>query len=119
MSEFKVRNIQTYNTIKIDGGWSWAIKDPPPSGELVMINNFSLDENDPAMSQFREVYQELIKIRLKSLIENKFVELRNPIRIIESQGQNILLCDVSIAGTDIAQYFNDFKGLTKESNTHA
>jgi hypothetical protein len=65
------------------------------------------------------VYQELIKLRLRSLIENKFVELRNPKKIDKSSGQNILVCDVLISGTNISQYFSDFKGLTKESNTHA
>ena len=87
---FKVINIIDGDTIRVSPMWVFNNL----QGDIVKVRGYST----PA-----EVDQPLITKRLRSLILNQEVELKNAGQFnVDSEA---LLCSVILKGTDIAKYF--------------
>jgi hypothetical protein len=95
MSEFNVISIIDANTIKVSPSWKWREK----TGNLVKIN-LSIDN-----TSIPEI--EVFKSRLKDLLQDKFIELKNPTHIDEPEEK--IYCYVFLNGVNISKYFPDIK----------
>jgi len=98
MAEFLVKDIINYNTIKTEG-WVLGKGEDATKGENVVIRGIPiLDPGDP-------FWRDRAKDRLKITLQDKKVELKDAIPTITGE----ILCDVSINGVNVKNYFSDFK----------
>ena len=91
---FKVIKIVDGDTFKISPGWTWNNK----KGKIIRPTGYDTPEKkEPG-------YQETTE-KLKKLLLNNEVELKNPIKL----SYNRLLCDVYFNGKKLAEYFPEYK----------
>lgn len=91
---FTVTNIIDSNTIQVAPGWKWEKYE----GALVKIKGYV---SSPASNPFTIS-------KLKALILNKPVELKNP-TMVNTIPANTIECSVILNGIDVAQYFPELK----------
>ena len=91
---FKVTKIVDGDTFKISPGWKWNNK----KGKIIRPTGYDTPERK------EPEYQETTE-KLKKLLLNNEVELKNPIKL----SYNRLLCDVYFNGKDLAEYFPEYK----------
>jgi len=94
MANFKVIEIVDSNSIKVEPLWQFN----GVSGNLVKINS--------SIKNFQIPDADIFKKRLESLLFNQYVNLKNPVDIVE---KNKLSCLVFLNGVDISSYFPDIK----------
>lgn len=91
---FKVIKIVDGDTFKISPGWKWNNK----KGKIIRPTGYDTPERkEPG-------YQETTE-KLKQLLLNNEVELKNPIKL----SYNRLLCNVYFNGKNLAEYFPEYK----------
>lgn len=91
---FTVRRVIDGDTFEVSPNWKWNEQ----TEHVVRANGYDTpEEGQPG-------YQEA-KDRLTNLILGKEVELKDPIRITYGR----LLCDVYYNGTNLADYFPEYK----------
>lgn len=91
---FRVTTIIDGDTFKVSPNWEWN----NTTGDTVRANGY----DTPEMGQpgYREATE-----KLKRLILNKEVELKNAIKITYGR----LLCDVYISGKNLADFFPEYQ----------
>jgi endonuclease YncB( thermonuclease family) len=97
---FKVTEIVDGDTFKIDPGWKWNGK----TGNT--IRPLGYDTPEKGEPEFNETTE-----KLKQLLLNQEVELKNPIKL----SYNRLLCDVYFNNKKLSNYFPEY--LAKENNS--
>jgi len=92
---FTVTNIIGGNTLDLIPTWTWG----GLSGHRVQINGLNPIDTTISMS------------KLQLLLNNKPVELKNPIRSYTdpSSSINILICSVYLNGINVLDYFPELK----------
>ena len=92
---FKVTEVIDGDTFDVSPGWKWKKSE----GKRVRPTGYNTPEKE-------EPYYQEKKDKLKKLILNKEVELKNAIKIIDG---GRLLCDVYYEGKNLAEYFPECK----------
>jgi endonuclease YncB( thermonuclease family) len=91
---FKVKRVIDGDTFEVTPKWKWKDKE----GDIIRASKYNTpEENEPGY--------ENAKKKLKELIEEKEVELINPLRITYGR----LLCDVIYNGTNLADNFPEYR----------
>ena len=91
--KFKVNKIIDGDTFEVSPSWEWGEQ----SGNLVKIYGYTIPETEVSGTV-------PVQEKLESLILNKEVELKNPIRITYGR----LLCKVHYEGKNIADNFPEY-----------
>jgi hypothetical protein len=86
---FKVENVVDGNTIIVSPRWQWHNE----TGNNVIINNFS------------KITDNFLLARLRSLLGNREVELKNPIKV---EG-GAVYCYIFLDGVNIKNYFPELQ----------
>jgi len=93
-TRFTVIEIINGDTFKISPGWKWNNE----KGDTIRPTGYDTPEKgEPQFQEMRE--------KLKQLLLNKEIELKNPIKL----SYNRLLCDVLVNGRNLAEFFEDYK----------
>ncbi len=95
MAEFTVSEVIDGDTFKVKNGWKWENK----TGDTVRPTGYNTPEEN------ERGYEEA-KQKLKRLILNEKVEIKNP-QTIDDWGR--LLADVYYKGRNLADYFPEYK----------
>jgi len=92
--EFRVTEVIDGDTFKVSPGWKWNKEE----GYTVRAKGYNAPEaGQPGF--------EAAKAKLEGLILGKSVELKKAIEITYGR----LLCDVYIAGENLADYFTEYR----------
>ncbi len=91
---FKVIEILSGDTLRVTPKWQWNNQ----TGEIVIIKGYSAPEK--GMSGFESVQE-----KLKKIVENKEIVLRDPARITDGR----LICEVLDNGKNIAEFFPEYQ----------
>ena len=94
MAEYTVSEVIDGDTFKVKEGWKWGEK----IGDIVRPTGY--DAPDEGESGYEEAKQ-----KLKKLILNEKVEIKNP-QTIDDWGR--LVADVYYKGKNIADYFPEY-----------
>ena len=95
---FLVKKIISAEEIEIEPNWAWDNK----IGKSVIV--FGYQTPKPGMYGY-----EFAMKKLKALLEGKKVELFSPMFFPEQFGWGKLVCRVYLNGTDISNFFPEFK----------
>ena len=95
MAEFTVIEVVDGDTFKVKNGWKWGDK----RGEVVRPTGYNTPEEGKSG-------YEGAKEKLRRLILNKKVEIKNP-QTIDNWGR--LVADVYYKGKNLADYFTEYK----------
>ena len=91
---FKVIGVIDGDTFEVSPNWKWNDQ----TGSIVRANGYDTPEEG-------QLGYQAAKEKLKNLILNKEVKLKNPIRITYGR----LLCDVYYNGKNLADYFPEYQ----------
>ena len=94
---FRVTKIIDGNTFEVSPPWKWN----EATGTIIRANGYNTPE------QGQPGYESALN-KLKDLIFNKEVELKNPIRITSER----LFCDVFFENTNLKEYFIEYQQKT-------
>jgi len=95
MAEFMVSEVIDGDTFKVQNGWKWENK----TGDTVRPTGYNTPEEN------ERGYEEA-KQKLKRLILNEKVEIKNP-QAIDDWGR--VVADVYYKGRNLADYFPEYK----------
>ena len=95
MAEFTVSEVIDGDTFKVKNGWKWENK----TGDTVRPTGYNTPEEN------ERGYEEA-KQKLKRLILNEKVEIKNP-QTIDDWGR--VVADVYYKGRNLADYFSEYK----------
>lgn len=95
MAEFTVSEVIDGDTFKVKNGWKWENK----TGDTVRPTGYNTPEEN------ERGYEEA-KQKLKRLILNEKVEIKNP-ETIDDWGR--IVADVYYKGRNLADYFPEYK----------
>lgn len=90
----RVSEVIDGDTFKVSPNWEWNKE----KGDTVRAHGYNTPEEG------QEGYQEAKK-KLKELILDKDVELKNPVKFTYGR----LLCDVYVDGKNLASFFPEYK----------
>lgn len=97
MAAFNVIEIINGNTVKVSPGWRWGNLE----GDLVQIAGY---KNLPQYNSFAAN-------KLKTLLQNTKVDLKNPTGTIGEGIYKTILCYVYLNEIDISLYFPELKNV--------
>ena len=101
---FKIIEIIDGKTIKVSPSWTYLGE----CGDYVTINKFEITENADLGKNTVQDYEELCVRYLHILLDDKQVELVNPIDIQSEGVDNYrIVCSVYLNDVNIARYFPD------------
>jgi hypothetical protein len=104
MADFKVIDVINGDTLKLSPGWTWKVNpEKTIQGETIKIIGITLPT--------RNTYEFNFTIeKLKKLLINKEVAIKNPIVLPESSNQDALIAGrIVLNDVDVANYFPEYK----------
>jgi len=102
MADFKVIDIINGDILKLSPGWTWKLSDDKTiNGETIKISGIHLP--------IRESYEYSFTVeKLKKLLLNKTITIKNPIALSETDGV-LIAGRIVLNDVDVADYFPEYK----------
>ena len=108
---FKVTKVISGNTFQVSPEWRmWNNPAGKRMGDTVQASGYRI----PGKGN-KSAFQKA-KAKLLSLINEKVVELKNPVRMLPDRNKHMVVCDVYLNGKNLTEYLADF---LQELNTPA